>query len=102
MVDAIRVLVYAPDKRVGELRAIPNELSAMQKIVGGYIEVAALRRGLSIVVNEDGHMLQLPPNRDGIVGTFFVVRTNPGSEEFASLTESDVMVVRAMLEGEGE
>lgn len=37
-------------------------LDELQAFVGGYIEVVGLRDGRYMVVNEDGHRLELRPN----------------------------------------
>lgn len=37
-------------------------LATLQRLVGGYIEVIALRDG-ALVANDDGYSMGLPPNR---------------------------------------
>ena len=74
---------------------ISDELSALQRCVGGYIEVVGNGDGTLIICNEEGKLQGLEGNRrihDGmsiIAGTFFVV--GDGGENFRSLTESEVM-----------
>ena len=74
---------------------ISDELSALQRCVGGYIEVVGNGDGTLIICNEEGKLQGLEGNRrihDGmsiIAGTFFVVGED--GEEFRSLTESEVM-----------
>lgn len=73
---------------------IEDELSALQKAVGGYIEVVGNGDGTLIICNEEGKLQGLEGNRrirDGssiIAGTFFVVGDD--GENFRSLTESEV------------
>ncbi|MGN0519943.1 MAG: DUF3846 domain-containing protein [Candidatus Fimenecus sp.] len=73
---------------------IEDELSALQKAVGGYIEVVGNGDGTLIICNEEGKLQGLEGNRrirDGssiIAGTFFVVGDE--GENFRSLTESEV------------
>ena len=74
---------------------ISDELSALQRCVGGYIEVVGNGDGTLIICNEEGKLQGLEGNRrihDGmsiIAGTFFVVGDD--GEDFRSLTESEVM-----------
>lgn len=74
---------------------IADTLSALQKAVGGYIEVVGNGDGTLIICNEEGKLLGLEGNRrihDGmsiIAGTFFVVGED--GENFRSLTESEVV-----------
>lgn len=73
---------------------VDDELSALQKAVGGYIEVVGNGDGTLIICNEEGKLQGLEGNRrirDGsgiIAGTFFVVGDD--GENFRSLTESEV------------
>lgn len=72
--DIIKVLVKQPGRPL-QLGAIPNELRAFQKAVGGYVEVVSLRPDLAMIVNEEGKLRGLPKNfwmeviGDYIVGT---------------------------------
>lgn len=73
---------------------VDDKLSALQKAVGGYIEVVGNGDGTLIICNEEGKLQGLEGNRrirDGssiIAGTFFVVGDD--GENFRSLTESEV------------
>lgn len=70
----ITVLKVEPGKSP-ETVTMPNTLDAMQKMVGGYIEVLPLS-DVCLVCNEDGKLMGLEGNRrlgnDIIVGTFFL------------------------------
>lgn len=72
---------------------IDDELSALQKAVGGYIETVYNGDGTIIICNEESKLKGLEGNRrihDGnsvIAGTFFVVGDD--GENFRSLTDSE-------------
>lgn len=97
MADNIRVTVYAPG-RPGETRDVANELTPMQEIVGGYLEVVRLPiPSLLIVCNEEGLLQGLPPNIMGIRGTFFVTRESEDGSDFVSLTDADLVSVHGLF-----
>lgn len=94
----IKVLKVEPDK-LPEVIEMPNELSAMQGIVGGYIEVAPIAEGVAIVCNEEGKLNKAKLNRpiyhngqmvDIIAGTFFIAGDDINIGEFVSLTDAQV------------
>lgn len=98
----IKVLKVEPDKSP-ELIEMPNELEAMQAIVGGYIEVMPLADDVAIVCNEEGKMNGLPLNRpifydgeivDIIAGTFFITGDDISIGEFVSLTDEQIAQYR--------
>lgn len=80
-------------KKVGqnpEIREIPNELHAMQEIVGGYIQAVMVTNDpIFCVCNEEGKLQELEPNfilnADIIVGDVFFVGAN--EEDFVGLTD---------------
>lgn len=103
----INVLVVEPNK-APYVRAIENSLQAQQKIVGGYIEPIDLSfnretgRKVSMVVNEEGKLEELPHNRtlviirdeiiafmDEIAGTFYVNAWDDEGES-VGLTEKEI------------
>lgn len=100
MTKMIRVLVYKPGVR-GEERMVGNELADLQAIVGGYIETVRVSPALPLlaVVNEEGRLRGLPPNRASLVGDFFITRTK--GSHFASLTDSDIEEARALFDSAG-
>lgn len=89
----LTVVMVEPNK-APYVTKIKNELPALQKAVGGYIEVVGNGDGTLIICNEEGKLIGLEGNRrinDGmsiIAGTFFVVGDD--GENFRSLTESEV------------
>lgn len=90
----LTVVMVEPHK-TPYITEIADELSALQRCVGGYIEVVGNGDGTLIICNEEGKLQGLEGNRrirDGmsiIAGTFFVVGDD--GENFRSLTESEVM-----------
>ena len=94
----IKVLKVEPDK-TPELIEMPNELEAMQSIIGGYIEVYPLAENVAIVCNEEGKMTGMQLNRpifhngkivEIIAGTFFIAGDDISIGEFVSLTEEQI------------
>ena len=83
-------------KRVGqkpEVKDIPNELSALQEIVGGYIECVNLHNhNIICVCNEEGKLKGLTPNfilgNDIIVGDVFFCSSDKC--DFNSLSNGEV------------
>lgn len=79
--DLIRVVVVAPDKVHPHVKTIKNELSELQAIVGGYIELVRYH-DFDIFCNENGKLEGLALNRplydeDGkmvevLAGQFFI------------------------------
>lgn len=94
MSKKLTVVIVEPHK-APYIKKIDDELSALQKCVGGYIETVYNGDGTIIVCNEEGKLQGLEGNRrirDGssiIAGTFFVVGDD--GENFRSLTESEVV-----------
>lgn len=90
----LTVVMVEPNK-APYVAKLKNELPALQKAVGGLIEIIDNNDGTLIICNEDGKLQGLEGNRrigDGtsiIAGTFFAV--GDGGENFKSLTESEVV-----------
>jgi hypothetical protein len=100
--DSIQVVIVEPFKKPYK-KTIPNNLEAMQGIVGGYIENLFIGRTdkaaqVGIVLNEEGKLKDLPMNRrlvagnrsllDFIVGTFFITAYNLQGDNI-SLTDQE-------------
>ena len=91
----MRVLVVKPEQRPEE-KEIDDSLKAMQKIVGGYIQPIHLDDSVVLICNEEGKLMNLPPNRglrdkngqmyDIVFGTFFLCGAPADSDHFISLT----------------
>ena len=80
-------------KKVGAkpvVRDIQDSLAAMQKEVGGYIEVVSLSRRIKLICNEEGWLLGLPTNFElfgsAIVGNVFFCAADESGENFVSLS----------------
>ncbi len=66
----INVIIKEPGK-MPVISEIDNELTAFQKVVGGYIETVTLASDMCIICNEEGRLRDLPYNCD-ICGSSFV------------------------------
>ena len=88
----MKILIVEPNKEPYE-SLLDNKLEAMQKIVGGNIEVVNLDQNTALVCNEEGKLDGLEGNRrvahDVIAGTFFIVGDN-NEGEFISLTDEQI------------
>ena len=73
-------------------KVISNELSALQAEVGGLIECVYLENGCIAVVNEEGKINGMQPNRilgdDIIFGPFFICGDT--GDDFCSLTDEQI------------
>lgn len=107
MKQIIRVAVFRPEQEV-TFENLRNDLGAMQKIVGGYIEFVHLSDVLGMVCNEEGKLHALPVNRnlateqrgvfDAVCGTFFVTRSAGGN--FIGIRAIDEDKLKAWKPGE--
>lgn len=81
------------------IRQIDNELSALQDLVGGYIQTVYLPHGVIMIVNEEGKLMGLKPNfrleHDLIVGTAVFVSAD--GEEFTGLSEQQENYIWRMM-----
>lgn len=90
----IKAAYYKP-KEPMRIIEIEDRLLEYQGLVGGLIETVYMGQGLVLVCNEEGRLKALEQNRLGIVGPFVVV--GDGGEEFRSLTDTEIEVLRRML-----
>lgn len=68
----MRVVMVEPGKDP-YVTFIGDELEDLQKAVGGYIEaVHPFTKPVVLICNEEGRLLNLPENRMGFRGTFFL------------------------------
>ena len=95
----IRVVIVEPLREPREAY-IENELHTLQKNVGGYIECISLADGIDLVLNEEGKLIGLKPNRgiwpdengkyqDIVFGTFMCCGVDESVGEFRSLTDDE-------------
>lgn len=98
----MKVLWY----RIGQAPVLTDvdadNLSALQTLVGGYIEAVTLPHGYVLVCNEEGRLLGLSPNvrvaDSVIVGDVFVTKTDPRDPgEWVGLTTADLAPIRALV-----
>lgn len=93
----MQVVIVEPQKKP-TVQNIDDGLEAMQKIVGGTIQVIyPFAEPIALICNDEGKFLNLPLNRalrdnagcvyDIVAGTFFLCAAPPDSDNFASLTE---------------
>ena len=94
--EKLSVLLIQPGK-APRMVEIPDTLDAMQELVGGYIEeYMPFDDEVAIIVNEEGKLNGLPPNRaiftedgkqiaDVLVGDFFIVKAPVDAEKYMSL-----------------
>ena len=89
MITVLKIEVGEPP----EIKEIPNELSGLQHEVGGLIECVYLDDGSIAVVNEEGKLNGMEPNRrlgaDIICGPFFICGDSLDGD-FASLSEEQI------------
>ena len=89
MITVLKIEVGEPPK----IKEIPNELSGLQHEVGGLIECVYLDDGSIAVVNEEGKLNGMEPNRklgaDIICGPFFICGDSLDGD-FASLSEEQI------------
>ena len=89
MIKVLKIEVGEPP----EIKEIPNELSDLQHEVGGLIECVYLDDGSIAVVNEEGKLNGMSPNRrlgtDIICGPFFICGDSLDGD-FASLSEAQI------------
>lgn len=87
----MKVIVKEVGKKA-EVREIANELEALQKIVGGYIEVVQVDADVLMVCDEEGKLKGKPYNfdlgRDIIVGDVLFVQSY--GEDFTDLNEANI------------
>lgn len=80
---------------------IDDTLEAKQKIVGGLIEVVPYKNNMLLICNEEGKILDLPPNlkfeNDYIAGNCFVVGDDLKNSGFKSLTKEEIRTARKDL-----
>ena len=86
MADKIKVIVKRPDEKYGHVTHISNTLENLQNTVGGYIETLTMP-GYTLIVNEEGILLDLPFNCKvagfNLFGTIIVAGTK--GDEFADV-----------------
>lgn len=92
-------------KKVGQepkIKFIDNTLKAKQELVGGLIEVLDFENDTLIICNEEGKILNLPPNTlfdmDYIAGDYFVVGNDFEKADFKSLTDEQIKNITPIIQ----
>ena len=87
----MKVLMLKPNEKA-KVTEIENELSAMQKIVGGYIETYPLDKNTVVICDEEGKLKNKAFNRfiagNTFVGDLFICGTK--RVNFCGLTEEQI------------
>ena len=90
----IEVLLKKPNRHPKKV-TIENSLEAMQRLVGGNIEVVQLYDAL-LVCNEEGKLKGLEPNvvigDDTICGSFFIAGDDYENADFISISKKQYLV----------
>ncbi|ALA07289.1 hypothetical protein SECTIM467_165 [Brevibacillus phage SecTim467] len=97
MHKTIRVVVVEHDNLVPYVKIISNDLSKLQAIVGGYIELVRYR-GFYLICNEEGKIIGLPYNRPlwnedeiyEIIAGDFVVSVSDEEGNLRDMTDEEV------------
>lgn len=88
-------VVICPADRAPYLTNISDSLENLQKTVGGYIEEVKFAEDVSLIVNEEGKLRNLPENRSccfpGFFGDVFFVGVEGG--ELVSLNDKQAYFV---------
>ncbi len=88
--QSIKVLRVQPHC-IPDVIELGNDLRSLQAAIGGHIEILGLESGVGLLLNEEGKLLQMEPNRrfgrDILVGVFYVVGTDSDSGELTSLSD---------------
>lgn len=95
----LRVVVIEP-RFLAEIREVGHDLKSLLSLVGGYIEHVFFKDDIGFIINEEGKLMGLPPNRinyygDVLAGTVVIVKTCEG--EFCSLSEAEAEDLRQMF-----
>ena len=89
----IRIL-YKEIGKAPKMMTIDNTLKAKQKLVGGLIEVVQYDENVVLVCNEEGKLLNMPPNLifdyDYIAGNCFVIGDDYKRGDFRSLSFKEI------------
>ncbi|MCI8308782.1 MAG: DUF3846 domain-containing protein [Clostridia bacterium] len=88
--DRIKVIIVEPNKKP-YISEIDNTLEKLQEIVGGFIDILKIENGVDLIINDEGKINNLPPNRylpnDFIAGTFIIAGGDNETGETISLSD---------------
>ena len=89
----MRVVYKAPGE-MPEVREITNDVESLQELVEGWIEHVKIKRGLGLIINEEGKLHRMPPNfylakiNGLIVGP--AVFVGEAGEDFTDISDDDI------------
>lgn len=85
---------------------VEDSLKSYQNLVGGWIESVSLSEGVALILNEEGKLKHLPPNKglynsdgriiDVLVGNLFICRVDDDGD-FADFKDEDIKLVNKYL-----
>ena len=88
--DKIKVIIVETNKEP-YITEIENTLEKLQEIVGGFIDIVEIENGVDLIINDEGKINNLPPNRylqtDFIAGTFIIAGGNNQTGDTISLSD---------------
>jgi hypothetical protein len=82
-------VLYVPLGQDPQVREIPNDYDALMELVGGSFEGYSITERLTLYVNGNGLLKQLPYNRAGMVGNIAIGKHSSAGISL-SLTDKDV------------
>lgn len=89
-------IVYKMPGQSPEIKDVPNELHALQQLVGGIIEaIPSMYMGVDIIVNEEGKLEGMMPNMfyNGDVLAGPVIFVGIDDEDFVSLEDFQAEII---------
>jgi len=94
----MRVIVVEPYKKIS-VKEIDNDISAWQKIVGGYVECHTLSDGCMVMCDEEGRCKGYKPcctiNGKKFVGTIFITHADEKNvSETRDLNDKEIVLYR--------
>jgi hypothetical protein len=95
----LRAVIVEPNKPA-RIEKVPNDIYALQKLVGGLVEHLDMD-GFDLLFNEEGKLLDLEPNfsifdgLDYIAGICIFVGVNYSTGEWTSLKDEHLSIIMA-------
>jgi hypothetical protein len=95
----MKAIIKEPGKKP-RITEIENNLAALQKAVGGYIETVTFAEDCCIICNEEGRLQGLPYNLTFCGGSFVgtILFIGVAGDEFADLSECQVRTIMKCME----
>lgn len=97
-------VVVVPSGQHPYMTTMPNDLTAFQQTVGGYIQILQLDDTTSLICDEEGKLKGYQPNRglilndqlvDVIHGPFILIATDPNTHAFTSMSSEQAAALIA-------